>query len=322
MDSEISIIMPAYNLEEYIASSIMSVQQQTFTNWQLLVIDDGSTDMTSKIVSDVAEKDCRIQLLRQENGGSASARNAGLDIARGKYIAFLDGDDLWEPTFLDRLLAAVHEANVEMAYCGYSHLYTMGITTKFSYPYVSGDILAGVIRGSTQVHIGCLLVEKAVIERYAIRFTEGCLIGQDQEFIIKLVSVVKVQTVPKELMKYRIRMGSAINSEWNWKKHIHAIWGLKRAANAVAAQNSGAERASRLALLFEQRISYKVFKFIWRMIKKGYQADALQLLNKEFVHDISHIDVGALKLTDKMKYRIVHSKNLRLWKFISHLKFI
>jgi len=322
MNSEISIIMPAYNLEAYIANSIMSVQQQTFTNWQLLVIDDGSTDMTVKIVSDAAEKDCRIQLLRQENGGSASARTAGIDVAAGKYIAFLDGDDLWEPTFLESLLAAVHEANVEMAYCGYSHLYSMGVNTKFSYPYVSGDILAAVIKGSTQVHIGCLLVEKAVIERYAIRFTEGCLIGQDQEFIIKLVAVVKVQAVPKELMQYRIRMGSAINSKWNWEKHIHAIWGLKRAANVVLTQNTGTERATQLALLFERRISYKVFKFLWRMIKKGYQADAMQLLNEDFGRDLLKLDMSTLKLTEKMKYRVVYSKKTRLWNIIKYLKFI
>lgn len=320
MNESVSIIMPAYNLEKYISDSILSVQRQTYTDWQLLVIDDGSTDTTPKIVAEIAASDSRIRLLSQKNGGSASARNAGLDAATGKYIAFLDGDDLWETTFLAELLAAKQTAGTDMAYCGYLHLYNMGVKSKFSYPYVSGDILEAVIRGKTQVHIGCLLVEKQVIDQNAIRFTAGCLIGQDQEFIIKLVAVAAVQAIPHELMQYRMRMGSAINSKWTWQKHIHAIWGLKRAAEVVLSKK--VETEPKLEKIFQQRIAYKVFKFLWRMLKKGHQADVEELMRGDFGKDMVLLDVKQLKTADRFKYQIVCSRNRFLWNLLKHIKFI
>ncbi|CVK19946.1 glycosyltransferase family 2 protein [Sporomusa sphaeroides] len=322
MSERISIIMPAYNLEKYISDSIMSVQRQTYTDWQLLVIDDGSKDETPNIVQAIAVSDQRVQLLCQKNSGSAGARNAGLNAATGKYIAFLDGDDLWEPTFLAELLAAKQAAGTAMAYCGYLHLYDVGLKSKFSYPYVSGDILEAVIRGKTQVHIGCLLVDKSVIEQNNIRFTEGCLIGQDQEFIIKLVAVAEVQAVPRELMQYRIRAGSAINSQWNWQKHIHAILGLKRAAAAVLVQKAGVDSVSQLENIFQQRIAYKVFKFLWRMLKKGHQAEVRELMEADFGKDFAQLDVEQLKLVDRIKYRVVCSQNPLLWDLVAKLKVI
>ena len=83
--------MPAYNAEKYIAEAIQSVLDQTFQDWELLVIDDGSKDSTAKIVNSFS--DPRIVLIQQENGGVSVARNAGLDLAKGKYITFLDADD-------------------------------------------------------------------------------------------------------------------------------------------------------------------------------------------------------------------------------------
>lgn len=95
MSSEplVSIIMPAFNAEAYIRTAVESVLAQTYEHWELLVVDDGSTDGTARIVEDF--RDSRIVLIRKTNGGVSSARNVGLNNAKGSFIAFLDSDDIW-----------------------------------------------------------------------------------------------------------------------------------------------------------------------------------------------------------------------------------
>ena len=95
---KVSVIMPAYNRETYIRESIDSVLAQSFTDFELIVVDDGSTDSTAGIVQSYT--DSRIRLIRQPNRGVSVARNAGLEAVRGQFITFLDSDDLYYPDFL------------------------------------------------------------------------------------------------------------------------------------------------------------------------------------------------------------------------------
>ena len=93
----VSVIMPAYNVAPYVGAAIGSVLDQTFTDLELIVIDDGSTDATFEIAAACAARDPRVRLLRKPNGGISSARNHGLRAASGAFIAILDSDDLWSP---------------------------------------------------------------------------------------------------------------------------------------------------------------------------------------------------------------------------------
>ena len=96
----VSIIMPAFNSSKTIFDSINSVQSQTYQNWEMIIIDDGSTDNTKDIITPFLS-DYRIKYLRQLNSGPSIARNNGINKAKGKYLAFLDSDDLWKPNKLD-----------------------------------------------------------------------------------------------------------------------------------------------------------------------------------------------------------------------------
>lgn len=96
---EISVIIPAFNSADYIGEAIRSVLAQTYTNFELIVVDDGSTDATPEIVREFGHE---VTYVRQENGGAASARNHGIRIAKGEFIAFLDADDTWEPDKLEK----------------------------------------------------------------------------------------------------------------------------------------------------------------------------------------------------------------------------
>ncbi len=104
MAALVSIITPLYNGKRFVAQTIESVLAQTFQDWEMIVVNDGSKDGCEKIVENYAQKDPRIKLFNKENGGSASARNYGIKQASGRYFAFLDSDDLWEPHFLESQL--------------------------------------------------------------------------------------------------------------------------------------------------------------------------------------------------------------------------
>lgn len=112
----VSVIMPAYNASDYIQESINSVFAQTYSKWELIIVDDGSTDATSLIIVNNSNQDNRIKSFYQENGKQGKARNFGIAHARGMYIAFLDTDDFWMPEKLEIQLQEIKEKNVDLVF--------------------------------------------------------------------------------------------------------------------------------------------------------------------------------------------------------------
>jgi glycosyltransferase involved in cell wall biosynthesis len=112
----VSIITPLYNGQRFIAKTIESVQAQTYVDWEMLIINDGSTDTSAEIVETFSADDDRIKLFSQPNGGSAAARNNGIRRAEGQYIALLDADDVWEPFFLESQLELMNKTNSLLVY--------------------------------------------------------------------------------------------------------------------------------------------------------------------------------------------------------------
>ena len=118
----VSIITPVYNGAKYVRETIESVLKQTYTNWEMIIVDDGSKDKSADIVNEYVLRDSRIRLLRQANGGSASARNNGIRNANGQYIALLDADDLWEANFLDSQLTLMRKENAIVVHASYKRI--------------------------------------------------------------------------------------------------------------------------------------------------------------------------------------------------------
>lgn len=115
----VSIITPCYNGEKYVSETIDSVLAQTYKDWEMIIIDDGSKDNSADIIREYEKKDSRIRLIQQANGGSAAARNNGIRQAEGQYIALLDADDIWEPEFLAEQIAFMKEKDAVCVYCSY-----------------------------------------------------------------------------------------------------------------------------------------------------------------------------------------------------------
>lgn len=118
----VSIITPAYKAAAFVSEAICSVQAQDYSEWEMLIVDDGSPDETSKVVSEYAVRDPRVRLIRQENAGPAAARQRGLNEARGRFIAFLDSDDYWLPGKFSRQLAFMQEHDAAFSYTQYRRI--------------------------------------------------------------------------------------------------------------------------------------------------------------------------------------------------------
>ncbi|NLE93875.1 MAG: glycosyltransferase family 2 protein [Chloroflexi bacterium] len=130
----ITIIMPCYNAQLFVGEAIQSVINQTWPNWELLVIDDGSKDKTGEIASQFAQQDSRVRVIYNEkNMGVSITRNRGIDMAQGKWIAFLDADDLWEPDKLQKQLDLSAECKNSFIYTGYNHIDESGNRYGFTF---------------------------------------------------------------------------------------------------------------------------------------------------------------------------------------------
>ena len=130
----VSIVMPCYNAAAHLAASIDSVHRQSFADWELIIVDDGSSDDSWAVLQAATQSDARIRTFRQANSGAAAARNHGLRQSRGRHIAFLDADDTWHPEFLARMVdALMTHPDVGIAYCGWQNL---GLRKGLNEPFI------------------------------------------------------------------------------------------------------------------------------------------------------------------------------------------
>lgn len=186
---KVSIITPCYNAAPYIRKTIFSVQQQTLSDWEMIIIDDGSTDQSAEIVNAIAQEDKRIKLLQKENGGSASARNMGLSVARGEYIQFLDADDTIHPCKLEKQCNIMDELQLDVTYTDYSISYPDGTIDPHikGYTFNLSKLLIGWgVFGTIPFH--AFLYKRLFLQKNNISNTSKVREREDWEFHINVFS--------------------------------------------------------------------------------------------------------------------------------------
>lgn len=216
----VSIIMPAYNAERFIKESIESVINQKYKNWELLIINDFSNDSTQNIIENYCMKDKRIKLLEQkENKGVVEARNRGIKESKGKYIAFLDSDDLWEKNKLEIQIKYMREKKRFMTYTGYSYISEEGnfmkeITIPRSLSYEQA------LKGN---QIGCLTV---VIDKKIGDFEMPHIKHEDYATWLNILkNGITAYGIDQSLARYR-KVSNSLSSNklkticWTWNIFI------------------------------------------------------------------------------------------------------
>ena len=233
--SLVSVIMPVYNAKKIVAESVQSIQTQTYSDWELLAVDDGSQDSSIEILTALSEKDQRIRLFRQkQNGGVAEARNRGIQEADGQYLAFLDSDDLWRPEKLAKQVAFMKEHHVAISATAYGVIdetgkkagvdrHFMGVKDGDGYrSYDFQDLLKGNA-------LGCLTVmmnREALQEQgYKGKIAFPQIRHEDYALWLSILRQgVKAYALDEVLADYRINSTSVSGNRWRSAKWTYTIY--------------------------------------------------------------------------------------------------
>jgi len=316
----VTVVMPVYNLVAYVAQSIASVQAQTFTSWELIVIDDGSTDGTAGLVQVLAAGDQRIRFTSQTNSGAANARNHGLALMRGGYLAFLDGDDLWREDFLARAVAMLEQTQADAFSCGLEYLNphkdSLSLPMKVP-PGISDpkDLIELFLVGSVLLCMGNLVLRVTPFVR-GLRFTEGCRFAEDTEYNYRALSMAcSVCFLEEVLFFYRIRPGSTTQQPWDWRIRLDSIKALDRVFNHLMAQSWTGRRA-RLQNEF-LRFQFTKYRFLYRMVKLGASSEARNLLASKGWREALLSVAEWERFKHRCKARILLDQNHLVWRLIA-----
>lgn len=197
----ISVILPVYNADPFLAESIQSILNQSFEDFELLLIDDGSTDKSLEVINSFADKRIRI-IENGVNKGLVFTLNKGLELSKGKYIARMDADDISAPQRFERQIKAM-EADQEIIVCGTQAEYFGVITGISKLPVSSDEIKAGLFFGSCFIHPS-VMIRRSVLEQFKIVYQSKYIHLEDYEMWFQLFSKGKFLNVNEPLIKYRV----------------------------------------------------------------------------------------------------------------------
>lgn len=193
----ISVIIPVYNSESTIRKCLESLMHQTYTNYEILIVDDGSTDKSLDICKEVCHHSNNVHIFHKENGGSASARNLGLEKAKGEWITFVDSDDWVYPDYLNNYVLCVNN-NVDLIVQGFKSNKPLFLGQELSeggyFSNFEGNTLDGIPilqKDDTFGFLWIKLFNTTIIRKYALRFNENFNLLEDEEFILRYLTHCK-----------------------------------------------------------------------------------------------------------------------------------
>lgn len=265
----ISVIVPVYNAERYLDECIAGIIGQSYADFELILINDGSSDSSGEICRRHAGKDSRIIVIDKPNGGVSAARNTALDTARGKWIIFSDADDYYLPGAFEKLISAATSApDIDMAVGSHLRLEN----GKTSYPATQkADMSRSAMSAMTHFALWGYIFRKDIIDRYSIRFDTSLALSEDRLFMAEFaIKARAIAMIPDPVYVYRIHQASA----------------CRRAKDIVKASRMQFEAIEKMYLLKNQ-------------VSKSSDAEAIERFCKEIVQAV--ITMAAFESSDIRK---------------------
>lgn len=329
---EISVIVPVYNAEEHVRECVDSIINQSFNCFEIILVDDGSTDMSGAICDTYAEFDARIRVIHKSNEGVASARNLGLKFAEGNYIAFIDSDDIVEKTYLERLYNALIQTDSDLAFCNYTEFNEPSKLECMSWEKIENKGMTkrgGINKEQVIVDkweafhdyfvgkrwymctVWGMLVKKDFLKNQEFRKMEY---AEDETFVIECVlRNPKIILIPYCGYGY-MRWDSSVTKkvgDINIQQMINLLYGRK-----MIYQSSKLDASKKIkeeALLCYAETLYFTISFL---VKKGdfeYYLENVEKLN-HYIDDCSRI--VKIRLKYRIIFTILRNDNLIYWKVL------
>lgn len=298
----VSIIVPAYNCEPYLAAALQSIQNQTYFDLEIIVVDDGSTDDTLNIARQIASDDARVRVITQANSGKpAATRNAGLRIATGEFVAFLDGDDVYLPEKIERELAVLQaQPDVDIVFCDVVQFQSdwqrpdnecylrdldfVRIAAQYLEKVADETYLCSAdfyVFMSTNFSCLCtpsVLIRRRVLQGECAQFTETLRIGEDIDLWFQLARRVRIAYLDRPLTAYR-HHGSSItkNEEVSLRDTIEAHRrNLERGREVFSAEQ--------IAVL-NHKMARRYFSLAYLRFRQGNPVEARTLYERARGYD-------------------------------------
>lgn len=297
MDKLVSIIVPCFNSEKTIATCLISIEKQSYSNIEIIVIDDGSTDTTVSIVEKLAETDNRIKVYSKPNEGVSIARNYGIEKATGEYIGFVDADDIIIYNMYEKMISAIENTQAGLVVCKYSTNEDKSIGDDFFWnkdQYVHEMFLPSCWIAA---FVWNRLYRKKYIDEYSIRFHTDIKVCEDTLFNFEyLKNINNVYVVNESLYEYQINSNSAMFSgEFNVNK-LTAM----EAYDIMLKQteNSTYKKYIQIACMWYVEILYM------QVIKYHYNISAVE--RKRIKKSMKGNVIGFMKSNIPIKYKICY----------------
>lgn len=238
----VSIIMPVYNTEQFVSKAIESVLHQTYKNFELIIVNDGSSDKSGNICEKFAKKDQRITLIHQKNCGVAKARNVGIENAKGEYIQFLDSDDVMDDNKTAELIHLFNNELIDIVFCGFELTGRINHTIRSTQQiYNKNDFLLysyGDINLKSIISSVCMCMFKSIlIKNKNISFNNRFIVGEDGLFLLSYLSFCKKIYVTDKVLyncnKYEFNERISITSHTTKDIYIFYICHFKKLLKAI-----------------------------------------------------------------------------------------
>lgn len=260
----ISVVMPCFNAEAYVQEAMLSVLQQSYASIELIIVNDGSTDGSTALIEAMAQRHPeRVRLLYQNRVGPNAARNQGLSLAQGNYVAFLDADDYWHPDALAKLHAALIEARADLAYCGWQNV---GVAAENPQPYVPPDIsdknILEHFLKACPWPINGVLIARHLIDNLR-GFSERRATAMDYDLWLRMLPLKpRLVRIPEVLAFYRHypRAGNAIP---RWRQVFDAVDVREDFVRHHADLTQSLTPSHRHALVYDSLLS-EAYRCHWR----------------------------------------------------------
>ena len=319
MEKLVSVIMTVYQAEKYVSSAVESVLAAASDEVEVILVDDGSKDNSLKICRNFSKRDSRVKVYHQENKGVSSARNAGIQIAQGKYLMFLDADDTFVSEKWQDVLSLVRQNTYDFAAYSYYSLYENGKKTEERFPMekeisCDRDFLMRLLLGSPLL-CTCWgkLFRNSIVQRYNIQFPLKMEIGEDYLFVMEYIKhAEKTALVNKCVINY-YQNSSSVMRNFKYEQRVRCMKHIWEYCREYTGDIQHQKYVPCMSMHQFCNVSYYA-RVICQSMKRKQALKALEdILNERFVQEIfGMVDRSSLSGYRKGEYYLLHSRRSRL----------
>lgn len=286
-----SIIIPAYNAEKYIEKCVGSLLKQSYADFEIVLIDDGSSDGTARVSRMLEQRDERLHYIHQDNKGVSAARNLGMSVAKGEYLLFVDADDYIKPDTLEKIFERCRDSSIDLCFFGYQYVVDdcmkQDVRPLEYYGKKNPDILLALIEQNTFGLAGNKAIRREFLTQNELAFDRDIKVFEDQDLMMRAWNEAAVICCISESFYYYVssqtsamQQFQSVQSSRFFSTHDE---NLKKLKKFMAQNEINAEQVSKYLLRYVDSVIWNIVRMAGGVARKDFQTFADQLEKSELM---------------------------------------